>query len=85
MSQVYKYALQIAPGVRKFAIQGEILPLSLQIQKDTPTLWAEVKRGDFRTVNIESVMTGQMAPHGKYIGTALLERGDFVLHYYLQE
>jgi hypothetical protein len=59
-------------------------PLSLQMQKDVPTLWAQVDPQSSPCVRtFEWVGTGHEVPYeGKYVGTVQANDGDFVFHLY---
>lgn len=58
--------------------------LSLQMQKDVPTLWAQVDPQSSPCVRtFEWVGTGSEVPYGgKYVGTVQVNDGDYVFHLY---
>lgn len=86
MKAVFKYELPGAGGRRTFDVPVGTTALCVQLQGSMPVLYCEVPTGKLRQVAlaVTAVMTGSAVPEdaGAYVGTALLDGGGFVLHYY---
>lgn len=84
--RIHKFILPDKPGSCEICTNSDTLtPLSVQLQFGEPMLWASVepKADAWIELEVVAVMTGQKAPNdATYIGTALLEHGAFVLHYF---
>lgn len=83
-SAVWKFELPTVSCVQEIRLPGGSEVLRIDVQRGKPVLWALVEpERPLRSYFVEAVMTGQ--PRQKdwgYLGTALLEGGDFVLHYF---
>ena len=88
---IYKYKLPVAPGVTKMAVPGTSnLMGTVQLQYQQPVIWLIHDENDEEkmVVNIHTYMTGQVIDpetnHDVFLGTAQLDKGDFVLHYFME-
>lgn len=84
----------MAHMVHKYMLSGEYLGgpqtvkmhkgakiLSFQNQRETPTIWvSEDESEEIETRVFYLVMTGSITPAGEFIGTAMFDKHDFVLH-----
>lgn len=85
MRQIWKYLLSSERCTTIWIPKGfEIL--SLQTQRDEPTIWALVDPEESQIrIDIMWVMTGEdfKLEHGEYLGTILFQEGFFVVHYFM--
>lgn len=86
MRTIYKIKLEDREGLHRTEINSGFKPLSLQLQNGKPVLYVEVdpSRPTYM-VEYGAVITGDRyaAPiNSQYVGTAMLEEGRFVLHYF---
>lgn len=81
MSTIWKYALQ--PGRTELEMPGGAELLTVQMQGDTPTLWAQVWPGEPVVRRVLDVYgTGHKMPPdpGKYVATFQMDDGTLVWH-----
>lgn len=87
---IHKFPLELGGwGVFPSATHNVSMPrvsrvLALQMQGDTPTLWAQVDpKSSAVTRTFQWVGTGHEVPYGgKYVGTIQLQGGSYVFHLY---
>lgn len=90
MKVIHKYELNMHPGVQTIHFTHDADVMSVQVQRGRPVLYVFIDLDDecAETKTIRSVMTGteldidDLWSHN-YIGTAMLDGGYFVLHYFL--
>ena len=78
---IWKYTL--LSGLNELSIPGLVKVLSVAEQYQQVRLWCIVTPNAPSQIHkFAAVMTGQTVPEGfdYYIGTALMQEGDFVLH-----
>lgn len=85
MRTIHKYPLFTNVSKQRIHSYNSILPLRLEIQNGTPTLWCEVDTEDLE-VEIDIYMFGTGQPIDKaanlyYLGTVFAN--EFVWHYYM--
>ncbi|CAH1656778.1 hypothetical protein CHELA1G11_11169 [Hyphomicrobiales bacterium] len=83
MPRILKFELPISPGSHGLSLPKVIVPRLIDVQEGRPYLWAECDGVDYAKV-VSVAYTGHDRPGGNYIGTALLDEGRYVLHYYLE-
>jgi hypothetical protein len=86
MRAVHKIILQNFEGRHRASMVSGFRPLSVQMQGEFPVLYYEVdpSRPTYE-VEYSAVITGDKyaAPiNSQYVGTAMLHKGAFVLHYF---
>lgn len=88
MFTVHKYQLPTS-GVVVLDLPGRSKTLCVKVQYGVPVLYVmrDTRALDFRRVQIQAVLTGQPVHQvpGKYLGTAMLHDGTFVVHYFSEE
>lgn len=79
---IYKYPLKL--GVTELQVPYSCKVLSVQMQGDTPTLWAMVDpEGLPRSLKVHCIGTGQEVPkHTFHIGT--VQDGAYVWHFFVE-
>lgn len=82
--RIWKFRLRAAAREQVLALPPGARVLHLAVQGEAPVLYMacdpNLTASDRRI--IRSCLTGDEAPVGKYIGTAMLEGGSFVVHYF---
>lgn len=84
MSAIWKFSLPTAPMSYYLEIPKGAQLLSVRVQFGRPYVWAVVDpEAESESRKVISVMTGSSTGQlGPYIGSALLDAGGFVLHYF---
>lgn len=97
MTIIGKQPLETRPGIHAFEAQGHGEILSFHVQRGIPTIWHTVPGyGATMLVRYLVIETGKPAelvvsdygherdvmPAVRFLGTALLSDGDYVLHYF---
>lgn len=85
MKRILKYALSPEAQVIKMPWQSNIV--AFDVQHGVPTIWAECDTDETREVSIQvtpQVTGGSVPEDHRHVGTALLNSGTFVLHYYIK-
>ena len=79
---IHKYPLKL--GVNELQVPYSCKVLSVQMQGDTPMLWAQVDPdGVPRSVKVHCIGTGQEVPkHTYHIGT--VQDGAYVWHFFVE-
>lgn len=82
MSKVYKYEIATAPGSQVISLPKGHKILSVKVQGNGIVLYALVNPpNQTENIIIDIVMTGsEYWSEGEYLGTVMLEGGQFVLH-----
>lgn len=82
---IYKAAIPPAPGLHKVEFHRGFEQLHAGAQHGHLAVWYRVPAGaELVKLDVQVVATGQIAPDfSKYIGTALLAGGNYVLHAFL--
>lgn len=84
---IFKQVLQPNIGKHEICVPEDADILSVEVQKNAPTVWYRCGFGGHtKKVVILLAATGQPAPQpglSRFIGTLLLDEGDFVLHAFL--
>lgn len=84
MQLILKYELTIQETIR---IPGYAGFLCIEVQNNIPVMYVRSDEGLFpeKEVTIVPVLTGQEVDiNAAYLGTAMLDEGRFVVHYFMQ-
>lgn len=78
-SKVFKYRLNV--GVTTILMGKDAKVLAVQVQHNTPCIWALVQPGEIESERVFRVYgTGHAIEGGSYVGTFQLHDGAFVGH-----
>ena len=83
MRRIWKFALDI--GNNRLVVPKGSRLLSLAAQHNVPTIWVECTDTKLSDIwEITGVVTGHEYEEidGEFIGTAILDNGSFVVHYF---
>ena len=85
MNKILKYELPNTKGSHIVNLPWEVMALSIEVQNNIPVLYVIADLENPTTqVNIEACYTGDEVKENFHpIGRALLDDGEFVLHYFL--
>jgi hypothetical protein len=84
VTTIYKYVLPTTPGPFTVEMPSGAEALCVQIQCGLPYVYARVDTDRFSEPQLfYACETGKLAPvSSKYVGTAMLLDGAYVLHYF---
>ncbi len=83
--KIYKYELPKQKGVFRVAMERIQYTMHVQSVNNTPLMWAAVDEKEIHSHVIHVLYTGDDVPDMESvlrIGTAVMNNGMFVLHYY---